>query len=167
MTAVFSRSLQLVSPEITTQLARLIAPVLQAGDVLLLKGEIGAGKTHFARALIQARLSISGLVEDIPSPTFTLVQTYNDGICEIWHADLYRLTDPQEIVELGLEDAFLDGICLVEWPEILGVYAPPNALTVQFENGPSDESRVLNFTGDFASWAKILAVLDECSVVKS
>ena len=76
----------------TTALAERLAPRLGPGDTLLLSGPIGAGKTHFARALIKARLRAAGRDEDVPSPTFTLVQTYDDGICEIWHADLYRLT---------------------------------------------------------------------------
>ena len=77
---------------------------LGAGDVLLLEGPIGAGKTAFARALIAARLAAAGApAEDIPSPTFTLVQTYLAGPLEIWHADLYRLSHPDEAAELGLE----------------------------------------------------------------
>ena len=90
--------------------------LLRAGDCVLLEGPIGAGKTHFCRALIRARL---GREEDVPSPTFTLVQTY-DADVEIWHADLYRLSHPDEALELGLEDAFASAICLVEWPERLG-----------------------------------------------
>lgn len=118
----------LASGEATTRLARWLAPRLVAGDCILLQGEIGAGKSHFARALIEARLAVQGLSEKVPSPTFTLVQTYDDGLAEIWHTDLYRLNGPADIDELGLWEAFDSAICLVEWPDRLGPYAPKNAL---------------------------------------
>ncbi|SLN30572.1 tRNA (adenosine(37)-N6)-threonylcarbamoyltransferase complex ATPase subunit type 1 TsaE [Roseisalinus antarcticus] len=127
--------IHLASPDATDDLGARFAPVLGPGDVLLLSGAIGAGKTAFARALIQARL---GRPEDVPSPTFTLVQTYDAPAkprapaCEIWHADLYRLTGPGEAVELGLEEAFTDAICLVEWPDRLGDLTPPEALRLDF-----------------------------------
>ncbi len=110
----------------TEAFARALAPRLSAGDTIELEGGIGAGKTHFARSLISARLAEP---EDIPSPTFTLVQTYDssDGL-EIWHADLYRLSSPDEAVELGLDEAFETAICLVEWPDRLADLRPPSAL---------------------------------------
>lgn len=109
----------------TSRLGAVLASILAAGDTLLLDGPIGAGKTHLCRALIRAKLSRD---EDIPSPTFTLVQVYDAGDTEIWHADLYRLSHPDEIVELGLEAAFSTAICLVEWPDRLGALVPPDAL---------------------------------------
>lgn len=108
----------------TSDLGRWLAARLGAGDCLLLHGAIGAGKSHLARAFIQARL---GRAEDVPSPTFTLVQTYQADV-EIWHADLYRLSHPDEAAELGLEDAFSQAICLIEWPERLGNLMPADAL---------------------------------------
>lgn len=119
--------------------ARKLAPFLNCGDVILLHGNVGAGKTLFARTLIQTRL---GRVEDVPSPTFTLVQTYSTEDAEIWHADLYRLTSTLEIEELGLSEAFETEICLVEWPEKLGNLIPNNALSLTFEQGGSENTRI-------------------------
>ena len=110
---------------LTSGLARALAAVLRPGDTLLLDGPVGAGKTHFARALIRARQGEAA--EDVPSPTFTLVQTYPDPMgTEIWHADLYRLGDASELVELGLDDALADAVTLIEWPDRMA--APPGAL---------------------------------------
>ena len=147
----------LPSPEATAALAARMAPALRAGDTLLLEGPIGAGKTHFARALIQARLARAGRTEDVPSPTYTLAQTYYDGVCAIWHADLYRLSGPAEVVELGLEEAFVQAICLVEWPDRLGELRPENALTLGFSDGPNDAARVLTVCGPAALRARLFA----------
>ncbi|MEX0968829.1 MAG: tRNA (adenosine(37)-N6)-threonylcarbamoyltransferase complex ATPase subunit type 1 TsaE [Paracoccaceae bacterium] len=143
------------SPEQTAALAGRLAGVLRAGDVLLLEGPVGAGKTHFARALIQAWL---GQPEDVPSPSFTLVQTYARGNQTLWHTDLYRLTSPQEIDELGLFDAFESAICLVEWPDRLGNEAPTRHLRITFAQGVGDDLRdiTLNPVGD---WAHIAALV--------
>jgi tRNA threonylcarbamoyladenosine biosynthesis protein TsaE len=108
----------------TAQLGAWFAKTLRAGDCLLLEGSIGAGKSHFARSFIQTRL---GRAEDVPSPTFTLVQTYQADV-EIWHADLYRLTHPDEVLELGLDQAFDTAITLIEWPDRLGRLAPKGAM---------------------------------------
>lgn len=113
----------------TAAFATRMAPLLTVADTLLLEGDIGAGKSAFARALIRARL---GRMEDVPSPTFTLVQTYEATDGDIWHCDLYRLTHPDEALELGLEEAFETAICLIEWPDRLGDAAPANALHLAF-----------------------------------
>ena len=112
----------------TRELAIRLKENLQNGDVVLLTGEIGAGKSHFARSLIQAAMD---KIEEVPSPTFTLVQTYDTTIGPIWHADLYRLNDQSDIFELGLIDAFGNEIVLVEWPDRLGHLEPQDALTVE------------------------------------
>lgn len=119
----------LADEDATAALATQIAGRLSIGDALLLEGDIGAGKSAFARALIRARL---GRMEDVPSPTFTIVQTYQDQTGDIWHCDLYRLTHPDEALELGLDEAFDTAICLIEWPDRLGDAAPPSALTLSF-----------------------------------
>ena len=110
----------------TAALAARIAALARAGDVIALEGELGAGKTSFARAFIRAR----GSDEAVPSPTFTLVQVYEIGDVPIWHFDAYRLRDPDEAWELGIEDAFRDGISLIEWPERLGHLLPARRLRI-------------------------------------
>lgn len=123
-------TLTLTSPDQTADLGARLGAILRPGDVILLTGGIGAGKTHFSRALIQSLLTVP---EDVPSPTFTLIQTYDTVAGEIWHADLYRLTSPDEVIELGLTEAFDDAVCLVEWPDRLGDLTPPGALALDFE----------------------------------
>ncbi len=113
----------------TAALGRWLAPVLRSGDTVLLSGPVGAGKTHFVRALLQKRL---GETVDIPSPTFALVQPYDDKGLAILHADLYRVIHADEVMELGLEEAMAAGIALIEWPEKLGVYRPADALELTF-----------------------------------
>ena len=126
-----------------------MAPRLGPGDVVLLGGGVGAGKTHFARCLIQSSLPVP---EDVPSPTYTLVQSYAGPACEIWHADLYRLGDPAEVIELGLTEAFETAICLVEWPDRLGDLAPSTALTLDFAPGLDEETRHLALSWSDPRW---------------
>lgn len=155
--------LTLSTPEQTARLARAIGAICSAGDCLLLDGPIGAGKTHFARALIQGRLTELGLIEDVPSPTFTLVQTYEAGPLEIWHADLYRLTNVDEVFELGLDDAFETALCLIEWPDRLGDLAPKGALHLRFATMEAADTRCLDLTAG-PDWARRLTpVLKEFS----
>lgn len=135
-------SLRLDDPEDTDRLGERLAGMVGPGDVLLLEGPIGAGKSQLARALIRARL---GRDEEVPSPTFTLVQTYDDPSGAIWHADLYRLGHPDEALELGLVDAFDEAICLVEWPDRLGRLRPAEALTIALE--PEGEGRRARLAG--------------------
>ena len=125
-------------PESTAKFAARLGNILQPGDVILLSGDIGAGKTHFARHLIQSLLEVP---EDVPSPTFTLIQVYETRIGVVQHADLYRLSGPDEISELGLNDACGTDICLVEWPDRLGDDTPENALSITFTNGETLDER--------------------------
>lgn len=128
--ARFSTTLDLPAADDTDLLGQTLARYARAGDCILLRGQIGAGKSALARAFIRALL---GEETEVPSPTFTLVQTYDHDNTEIWHADLYRLSDPQEVVELGLADAMATGICLIEWPELLGDLTPHAALDIALD----------------------------------
>lgn len=143
-------TLPLNSPDETAAFARALAARLGAGDTVLLSGEVGAGKTHLARALIQSLLATP---EDVPSPTFTLVQTYEtaSGI-EIWHADLYRLTTASEAEELGLTDAMEEAICLIEWPDRLGDLHPEDALDITLTATDADAGRTLTVIWSASRW---------------
>jgi tRNA threonylcarbamoyladenosine biosynthesis protein TsaE len=126
-------------------LAARLAPQLKAGDVVTLRGDLGAGKTAFARALINA---LSPTPQEVPSPTFTLVQTYELAHFMIWHFDLYRLQEKEiDILELGWEEALQTGVSLVEWPERLGSLLPKDRLEIDitFHEG-SENARVITFT---------------------
>lgn len=144
-------SLVLPLDEDTARLGRWLAGVLVPGDTVLLSGPVGAGKTHLARALIRAA---TGLEQDVPSPSFTLVQTYDAREAEIWHADLYRLSQPEEVIELGLDEAFGRAICLVEWPDRLGPLTPPGALHLALSH--RGEGRQADLSGG-PGWAGRLA----------
>ena len=139
---------RLPNPDATAALAASVGRALQPGDTLLLEGELGAGKTHFARSLIQ---SLQDRPEDVPSPTFTLVQTYATRSGEVVHADLYRLFGSGDIAELGLDEAFGTAICLVEWPDRLGPDAPPDAVTLRFTFDAEGQGRIVEAHGP-ATW---------------
>lgn len=142
MARAFPIVLDLPDPEATSALGQRLGGLAQPGDTFLLSGPIGAGKSCLARAFIRARL---GPEEDVPSPTFTLVQVYETPDTEIWHADLYRLTHPDEVWELGLDDAFRTAICLVEWPDRLGAHVPDGAMLIQL--GSAGEGRRATISG--------------------
>jgi tRNA threonylcarbamoyladenosine biosynthesis protein TsaE len=138
----------------TAALAARIARLARPGDVIALKGELGAGKTSFARAFIRDR----GGAEAVPSPTFTLVQTYDVGDVAIWHFDCYRLRRPDDAWELAIEDAFAEGISLIEWPERLGPLVPARRLEITLSAGPTASARRATIDPD-ADWAGRLADL--------
>ncbi|MFD1343992.1 tRNA (adenosine(37)-N6)-threonylcarbamoyltransferase complex ATPase subunit type 1 TsaE [Litorisediminicola beolgyonensis] len=150
------RSLALASPDATARLARQLGAGLRPGDTVLLSGTLGAGKSHFARALIQSRLPVP---EDVPSPTFTLVQVYDLGDAELWHADLYRLSGPDAVEELGLTDAFATAICLVEWPDRLGELTPEGALSLTLDPGAEDDARMAELSWTAPRWDAAVAEL--------
>jgi tRNA threonylcarbamoyladenosine biosynthesis protein TsaE len=130
----------------TAALGARLAGACRAGDVVALFGDLGAGKTTLARALIRA---LAGAGTEVPSPTFTLVQTYVSPKLAIWHFDLYRLEDGREARELGLEEA-VDGLALIEWPERLGPELPSDRLEVRLDF--SGAGRIARLT-DFGDWS--------------
>lgn len=159
MTSVFLQTLRAPTPDATTCIAARLGAGLKAGDTILLSGPVGAGKSHFARALIQSRLAALGRMEDVPSPTFSLVQTYDLNEVEVWHADLYRLHSLRECGELGLDLAFEQAICLIEWPDRLGAMTPNTALYLTITPGSGLEERMLHFTTTNPRWRDQLALL--------
>jgi tRNA threonylcarbamoyladenosine biosynthesis protein TsaE len=139
----------------TAAFATRLARLARRGDVIALKGELGAGKTSFARAFIRAR---AGRQEEVPSPTFTLVQIYELADGTVWHFDCYRLRDPEEAWELGIEDAFQDGISLIEWPERLGPLLPQRRLEIALLPGASADARRASIEAG-PDWAERVARL--------
>ncbi len=118
----FSRKFICSSETDTKRLAESLAAIVQKGDTFALYGTLGAGKSTFSRYFIQ---SLCG-AEDVPSPTFTLVQTYEAADFDIYHYDMYRLKRADEAYELGVEDAFYQGVSLIEWPEKIAEILPRN-----------------------------------------
>jgi len=115
MNPVLNIDLILADEAATVALGRALAPLLAIGDFVTLTGDLGAGKTALARAIVRTRMGRED--EDVPSPTFTLIQTYDAPDLLITHADLYRLDDPSELRELGLGEALDEGAVLMEWPD--------------------------------------------------
>jgi len=126
----------------TIRLAEICAGEIQPHDILLLEGDLGSGKSFFTRALIRSFLEAPSLI--VPSPTFTLLQTYEGPKGPVFHYDLYRLKDPEEIFNLGWEESLAEGMVIVEWPDRLGLYRPRESLTLKFENqvGTEDARRI-------------------------
>ncbi|MCW3797054.1 tRNA (adenosine(37)-N6)-threonylcarbamoyltransferase complex ATPase subunit type 1 TsaE [Sphingomonas sp. BN140010] len=127
----------LVDEQATEAVGRQLAQALRPGDVIALSGALGVGKTALSRAILHA----AGHDGEVPSPTFAIVQPYDDLPVPIWHCDLYRLEDPSELDELGL-DGGLDGILLVEWPEKAGAAAWPQALRLSLEFAADGQRRL-------------------------
>jgi len=136
----------------TAALARRLAPYLKPGDVVALSGDLGAGKTSLARALIRALSGPEGAEREVPSPTFTLVQSYETTAGRIHHFDLYRIRSPDELTEIGWDEALADGIVLVEWPDRAGTLLPVHRLDIALSFGASSETRRAVLTPK-GSWA--------------
>ena len=140
-----TRDIPLADAEATTRLGQALAPLLRAGDAILLYGPLGMGKSTLARGLIRA---LTRPEEDVPSPTFTLVQFY-EAEPPVAHFDLYRLSSPQEALEIGLDEALDEGCALIEWPERLGDdparFLGPDRLAIELsEDG---EGRLASLSG--------------------
>ncbi len=144
----YSQTMQIDLPDeaATQALGAAVARSLRAGDAVCLTGPLGAGKSSLARALIRALTSPD---EEVPSPTYTLVQAYQGADFEIAHFDLYRLEDPDEARELGLDDALERGAAVIEWPQRLGGALPPDRLSLEIEPTSDGAARTarLSFHG--------------------
>jgi len=151
--ALDSRQIPLPDPAATLAFGRRLGAQLAAGDVVCLSGNLGAGKTTLARGAIEAW---TGQDEEAPSPTYTLVQTYEGERGELWHVDLYRLKRPDDAWELGLEDAFAEAACLIEWPERLENQLPADRLDIALS--PDGEGRKADLVAHGA-WRTRLATI--------
>jgi tRNA threonylcarbamoyladenosine biosynthesis protein TsaE len=138
----------------TAGLAKALAARAVVRDVIALRGDLGLGKTTFARAFIQSRPGGDSVAE-VPSPTFTLVQVYELPDAPVWHFDLYRLTNAEDAWELGIEEAFGAGITLIEWPDRLGSLLPAERLDVELQPGSGPDARRARLRGG-GTWAKRL-----------
>jgi tRNA threonylcarbamoyladenosine biosynthesis protein TsaE len=141
----------------TQKLGAALARLLRVGDVVALWGELGAGKTTLARAVV-TELGYTG---DVPSPTFTLVQTYDLSPAAVWHFDLYRIDNPDEVIELGFEEALAEAISLIEWPERMGSQLPPDRLDIVLSYTGDDDSRRAELCGHGRWRGRLAEVGDE------
>lgn len=151
--------MDLVDLQATERFANLIAAEAETGDVILLKGELGAGKTAFAKAFVNS-FFFAGI--EVPSPTFGLVQVFHTPKFSIAHYDLYRIKNQNELTELGLEEAFSSGVTLIEWPEIIGLPLPENRIELHLAYGKSEESRVVSLVA-YGSWQQRLKEVFACA----
>lgn len=127
--------------EDTLKIAAQFAKALKPGDVVALHGTLGVGKTAFTRGVIQALSN----AKEVPSPTFTLLQTYDTADFSLYHFDMYRLKSPEEAYEIGIEDAFADGVSFIEWPEKIGSLLPKKHIDVSIEMKP--DHRLITILG--------------------
>ncbi|WP_343035891.1 tRNA (adenosine(37)-N6)-threonylcarbamoyltransferase complex ATPase subunit type 1 TsaE [Hongsoonwoonella zoysiae] len=135
----------------TRHLAEDAASILKPGDCVLLVGDLGAGKSTFARAVLRALAGDPAL--EVPSPTFTLVQTYELDRLAVAHLDLYRLEEAEELDELGLDELLERGAALVEWPERAEDRLPGDALVIRFEQGEGPEARKITLSWTGGDWS--------------
>lgn len=147
--------LSLPDLEATRMFGGRLAGLLRAGDVIALRGALGAGKTELARALIRAR---AGAAIEVPSPSYTLVQDYRVRDLVIRHIDLYRIADPAELLELGLDAPAAGEVWLIEWPERAGAALPSDRLEVELRQGEAPDARIAEVTAG-AGWRERLQSL--------
>ncbi len=138
-------------PAQTEELARRIAPHLCRGDSLALEGDLGAGKTTLVRAILRAL----GVTDEVPSPSFTLVQEYEAGGLKIAHCDLYRIESPTELDEIGIDETLRDGVVLIEWPERATARIPADALRIRIDI-TGETARRFTLSGP-ARWADLIS----------
>ena len=148
-----------------SDIAKVFAQCTENSDVILLSGRVGAGKTEFARLVIKAKATNENSdIEEVNSPTFSLIQTYEFQYCKISHIDLYRVDSEVELFELGIPDNFVDQITLLEWPEILEIKNLPRYVCIKIKEAKKLEDHrdfTIEFFGD--SWDDLISALIECS----
>lgn len=127
--------------EDTIQIAKKLANFLNEGDIVVLSGNLGSGKTKFTEGV----LAYFGLQNEISSPTFTIVNEHHTEKTSIFHFDVYRLSDIDEFYAIGGEEYFENGICLIEWGELIENILPENYLKIDFQKGDDENTRILNF----------------------
>ena len=133
-----------ISEDQTSQIAEKIAQIAKKGDVFALHGNLGVGKSVFARAFIKKLTH----AKEVPSPTFTLVQEYEASNFSIFHFDLYRLKSPDEVFEIGFEEAVYGGVSLIEWPEKAGSWMPKDIFNVFISSIGNERSIVIDAFSD-------------------
>tara|TARA_B100000700_G_C14484526_1_gene596688 strand:- start:6 stop:533 length:528 start_codon:yes stop_codon:yes gene_type:complete len=146
----------LASENKTSLFAKFLATISKPGDIYALRGTLGSGKTTVARYFIH---SLIEKMEEIPSPTFTMVQIYDALLCPIYHFDMYRLNQPSDSIELGIDEAFAEGISLIEWPEHLGPFLPNNRLDICMYLGRTEISRKIEIIAQNQDWTDRLKQL--------
>ena len=157
--------LELPDEAATRRLGQALAGLLQPGDLVAFGGPLGVGKSCLARALIRALPRADGSLaadEEVPSPTFTLVQIYERRPAPVWHFDLFRLEAPEEALELGLEEALAGAISLVEWPERLGPLLPAERLNLSLGFAETADARRASLQGHGHWQARLPALLAAC-----
>lgn len=153
-----SAPIKLADAAATRRLAARLAALARPRDLIALSGPLGVGKTEFARGFIRAFARRHGVAppQEVPSPTFTLAQSYDLGPVTVWHFDLYRLAKPEDAQELGMDEALAEGIALVEWPERLGGLLPRTRLDLALAYADAPGGRTATLTGH-GDWQKRLA----------
>lgn len=124
----------------TKNVAERFSTLAKPGQCFALHGDLGSGKTTFTKYFIS---KINPFIINVSSPTFTIIQTYDSPICEIWHADCYRLKSQDEFFELGLEEAIQNCITIIEWPEIIRNFLPKNTIDLFFEAPQAPSPRLI------------------------
>ena len=129
----------------TALLGAKLAPIMKKGDVIALEGPLGSGKSVLARGFIR---SLCGQDTIVTSPTYNLVQVYVCSVFEVWHCDLFRLEEKDEIFEVGLDEAFENAVTIIEWPSQLGCWLPDRRLRISFKGEELDGARCIVFEGN-------------------
>lgn len=151
---MIQKFLNISNIEDTQSLAEIIATALNQSDVITFKGNLGAGKTTLIKSLIK---KLVGKDVEVTSPTFNLLHLYHAEYTKIWHFDLYRLKNMLEVYELGIEDAFHDGISLIEWPEIISNILPNDRLDIEISFGKNENERIISLSSNSIKWEDFIS----------